>query len=116
MAADSLTTYIVRPSAAMVFIDLVLLKYGIYKICYPQKKVNSLRAKFFGGNKNMYLHMSFLNIDIYLFYIVSIMGADVMAMQGARPSAATVLETKASPSVRDWQLLVRTSNFVHISL
>ena len=27
-----------------------------------------------------------------------------------------VLETKAGPSVRDWQLLVRTSNFLHISL
>ena len=48
----------------MVFIDLVLLIYGIYKICYPQKKVNSLRAKFFGGNKNMYFHMSFLHIDM----------------------------------------------------
>ena len=28
----------------------------------------------------------------------------------------TMLETKASPSVRDRQLLVRTSNFLHISL
>ena len=27
-----------------------------------------------------------------------------------------VLETKAGPSVRDQQLLVRTSNFLHISL
>ena len=27
-----------------------------------------------------------------------------------------VLETKAGPSVRDWQLLVRTRNFLHISL
>ena len=31
-------------------------------------------------------------------------------------TAQAVLETKAGPSVRDRQLLVRTSNFLHISL
>ena len=41
--------------------------------------------------------MSFLHIDmtqvvgLYLFYIVSIMGADVLAMQGARASAIMIL-------------------------
>ena len=33
-----------------------------------------------------------------------------------RVNAASVLETKAGPSVRDQQLLARTRNFLHISL
>ena len=32
------------------------------------------------------------------------------------PNGSAVLEIKAGPSVRDRQLLVRTSNFLHISL
>ena len=34
--------------------------------------------------------LSFLHIDMNLFYIVNIMGADVLATQGARVSAAMI--------------------------
>ena len=66
---------------------------------------NPLRAKFFRGNKNIYLHfISFLHIDkaqvvqivsqvrqgLTLFYIVNIMGADVLLTQGARASSAMI--------------------------
>ena len=66
----------------------------------------TLRAKFFRRNKYTYLHfMSFLHTDMtqvveilpqvrpgtYLFYRVSIMGADALATQGARASATMIL-------------------------
>ena len=67
--------------------------------------LNPLCAKFFRWNKKIYLHfMSFLHVDMpqswnplscktktYLFYIVNIMGADVLATQGARASATMIL-------------------------
>ena len=64
--------------------------------------LNSLRAKFFRGNINMYSYfMSFLHTDTpkvieilprtYLFYIVNIMVADVLATQEARASATMIL-------------------------
>ena len=67
--------------------------------------VNALHALFFRGNKNIYSHlMSLLHIDmtqeveilpqvsqVYLFYIVNIMGADVLATQGARAPAPMIL-------------------------
>ena len=58
------------------------------------QKLNPLRAKYFRGNIKIYLHfVSFLHIDMtqvveilpqvrqehYLFYIVNIMAADVLA-------------------------------------
>ena len=63
-----------------------------------------LYARFIRGNTNIYLcFMSFLHIDMicswkpsssmtrtYLFYIVNIMGADVLATQGARALAAMI--------------------------
>ena len=69
--------------------------------------VNPLHAIFVIGNIKMYLQfISFLHIDrthtgswnplscktrTYLFYIVNIMGADVLATQGARASATMIL-------------------------
>ena len=67
--------------------------------------LNPLRATFFRGNTYIYLRfMSFLHIDIIqvveilpqvwqdlnLFYIINIMGADVLATQGARASATMI--------------------------
>ena len=66
-------------------------------------KINPSGAKFFGGNKNIYIHfMSFLHIDmtqvvemlslvrIYLFYMANIIGADDLATQGARASTTMI--------------------------
>ena len=75
------------------------------------QEVNPLHAKFFKGNKKIYLHfMSFFHIDMaqvveilpqvwqeltystraYWFYIVNIMGAYVLGTQGARASATMI--------------------------
>ena len=69
---------------------------------------NSLHAKFFRGNINIYSHfMSLLHTDFtqvvemasssntrtYLFYMVNTMGADVLASQGTRASATMILTT-----------------------
>ena len=68
--------------------------------------LNPLCAKRFRGSINMYLHLlSFLHTDMTqvveilswcktrtcLFYIVNIMGADVLVTQGARASATMIL-------------------------
>ena len=67
--------------------------------------INPLCAKFFRGNKSIYLHfVSFLLIDMtqgswnpvsskrstYLFYKVNIMSVDVLATQGPRASATMI--------------------------
>ena len=61
---------------------------------------NPFHAKFFRGNKNIYLHfMSFLHMDMtqvveilpHLFYIVHTMSADVLATQGARASSTMII-------------------------
>ena len=85
------------------------LIYTTWLICIDQTIkpffINLLRAKFFKGNKNIYLpFMSFLHIDMMqvveilpqvrqelnLLYIVNIMGADVLATQGAKASATMI--------------------------
>ena len=42
--------------------------------------------------------------------------ATIKMKMGQSALTGAVLETKAGPSVQDRQLLVRTSNFLHISL
>ena len=77
------------------------IQVGEVRIVDPQ------RVKLFRGNKNINLYfMSFLHIDMtqlveilpqvrqgptYLFYIVNIMVADVLATKGARASATMIL-------------------------
>ena len=66
--------------------------------------VYTLRAKYFLGNISYLQFISFLHTDMtqvvyipphkistYLFYIVNIMGTDVLAIQGARASATMIL-------------------------
>ena len=71
--------------------------------------INPLRAKFFRGNINIYVHfMSLLHIDktrvlkilpqvrpgptyIVFYVIANIMGTDVLVTKGARASAAMIL-------------------------
>ena len=71
-----------------------------------KQRINPLHAKFFTGNKNIFLHfMPYLHSDMpqgswnpsssktrtHLFYKINIMAADVLATKGARASATMIL-------------------------
>ena len=89
-----------------VYADFYLLD-GEWKVLISmEKSINPLRAKSFKQNINIYLYFyvipprwydtgswnpSSSKTRTYLFYIVNIMAADVLAMQGARASATMIM-------------------------